>query len=369
MESKAQDENPLGVRARLEQYLANPECETNRNSALLNVSIAEVVADLKSKSLIKNWVEPKGSGISKIASKLGKLFEASLFENDCKYALEIATKLAFTADQVNESVRFVDCKPAEVHLRDRIAYSKDLLSEMAKSDGIGLWVLNGFHLPVDILEEDTHLEIDVVLASRKKSGALEMHLGEVKIYPFKAGRTNPHQLETARAQLGLYHYLMQGVIRDCNLEGSVNLSQDGFLVLQDLKTGEPYVEGREDLTFLSERARQAVSLVSGPEVTLRINPNRALARVVDSGHRFQESCWVQCELAQQCHSELVERDKPMVLGELANSILGNGSLPVQAALNLIESRFENVELTELECDLKGRFGESNFTEIENFSWR
>ena len=369
MGSKAQDENPLGVRARLEQYLANPECETNRNSALLNVSISEVVAELKSKSLIKNWVEPKGLGISKIAAQLGKLFEASLFTNACKYALEIAEKLGVSKDQINDSFRFVDCRPAELNVLGRIANSKPLLLEIAKNREVGLWILNGFHLPVEILEEDTYLEIDIILASRKRSGALDIHLGEVKIYPYKAGRTNPHQLETARAQLGLYHRLMRGFIEDCVLGDSVNLSQDGFLVLQDLKTGEPYVEGREDLAFLSERARQALSLVSDPEVALRINPTKALARVADSGHHFQESCWVQCELAQFCHTQLVERDKPLILGELANSILGNGALPVQAALNLIESQSENVELTELESDLRGRFVESNFTEIENMSWR
>ena len=369
MGSKAQDENPLGVRARLEQYLANPECETNRNSALLNVSIAEVVADLKSKSLITNWIEPKGSGISEIASKLGELFEASLFANDCKYALEISAKLAITNDQINETFRFVDCKTDDDHVRDRIANSKTLLAEMAKSNDVGLWALNGLVLPVEILEEDTFLEIDVVLASRKKSGVLDIHLGEVKIYPYKAGRTNPHQLETARAQLGLYHHLMQRFIRDCGLDDTINLSQDGFLVLQDLKTGEPYVEGREDLTFLSERARQALGLVSEPQVNMRTRPDKALALVVDSGHQFQESCWVQCELAQFCHAELVDQDKPLILGELANSILGNGALPVQAALNLIESQPANVALTDLESDLKDRFGESNFTEIENMSWR
>jgi hypothetical protein len=369
MGSKAQDENPLGVRARLEQYLANPECETNRNSALLNVSISEVVSGLKSKSLISNWIEPKGSGISEIASKLGEQFEASLFVDDCKYALEIATKLAFTADQVNETVRFLDCKTDDDHVRDRIAKSKALLAEMAKSKDVGLWVLNGFVLPVEILEEDTILEIDVVFASRKKSGVLDIYLGEVKIYPYKAGRTNPHQLETARAQLGLYHHLMHGFIRDCNLEGLVNLSQYGFLVLQDLKKGEPYVEGREDLTFLSERARQAVGLVSEPQFNMRIRPDKALALVADSGHKFQESCWVQCELAQFCHAELVEQDKPLILGELANSILGNGALPVQAALNLIETQPQNVALTHLESDLRDRFGESNFTEIEHMSWR
>jgi hypothetical protein len=240
---------------------------------------------------------------------------------------------------------------------------------MAKSDEIGLWVLNGFHLPVDILEEDTHLEIDVVLASRKNSGVLDIHLGEVKIYPYKAGRTNPHQLETARAQLGLYHHLTRGFIRDCNLNGSLNLSQDGFLVLQDLKTGQPYVEGREDLTFLSERARQAVSLVSEPQLSMRIRPDKALALVTESSHKFQESCWVQCELAQFCHAELVEQDKPLILGESANTILGNGALPVQAALNLIETQPLNMALTDLESDLKARFGESSFKEIEQMSWR
>jgi hypothetical protein len=369
MESKTEDENPLGVRARLEQYLANPKCETNRNSALLNVSISEVVADLKSKSLISNWIEPKGSGISEIASKLGEQFEASVFANDCKHALEISAKLAITTDQINTTFRFLACKTDDDHVRDRIAKSKALLAEMAKSEGVGLWVINGLVLPVEILEEDTILEIDVVLASRKKSGVLDIHLGEVKIYPYKAGRTNPHQLETARAQLGLYHHLMREFIRDCNLDSSVNLSQDGFLVLQDLKTGEPYVEGREDLTFLSERARQAVGLVSEPQVSMRIRPDKALALVTDSGHKFQESCWVQCELAQFCHAELVEQDKPLILGESANTILGNGALSVQTALNLIETQPLNMALTDLESDLKARFGESSFKEIEHLSWR
>lgn len=369
MALQSDDDSPMGVRVRLEQYLSNPACETNRHSALFNVNISQVVKYLRNSSQIKSWIEPNSTGISEIASKSGQQFEASLFANNCELVLQIASKLAVTANQVNDDFRFIDGKKFEDHIRDRISASKSLIADLVAKKDVGLWIINGFALPVEMLGEETHLEIDIVLASRKKSGVLEISLGEVKVYPYKAGRTNSHQLETARAQLGLYHHIMRGLISDHELDGSVILRNDGFLVLQNLATGQPFVEDWEDLTFLSERARQAVSLVSDPTINLHLRPDKALAKVADSKHRFQESCWVQCELAQHCHTELIQQDNPLVLGESAHGILGNGAVHIQAAIDLVDYDASDAVLTNLESDLKQRFLESSFKEIENSTWR
>lgn len=359
----------IGVRPRLEQFLANPGCETNTKSALFNVGIDEVVAHLKNQGKISNWIEPIGSGISSIARAQGEQFEASLFANGCEELLAISKKLKIVEKQVNEIFRFVERNTDLKHAEDKIAASSQLIRNMCESKEVGLWAINGFVIPAHILEDDAFLEIDVVLASRKSTGLLEIHLGEAKTYPYKGGRTNSHQLETARAQLGLYHYLFGKFITAAELDENVRLHHEGFLVLQDIKTGAPFVEGREDLTYLSKRAEQASSLISDDKTNTHIRPDKALALVADSAHQFQESCWVQCGLAQYCHAELVAQDKSLVLGESASVILGNGSLTVQEALELIEVALDPEQLTDLSMDLVERFREATFPQIEDASWR
>jgi hypothetical protein len=95
--------------------------------------------------------------------------------------------------------------------------------------------------PGDVLGEGL-LALDVLTVHPEPRPApITLRVGEVKVYPDRGGFTDGLELATARAQAGLYVYVLQRTVEALGLTRDLHVAEDGFLVLARPASNQPSV--------------------------------------------------------------------------------------------------------------------------------
>jgi hypothetical protein len=312
------------VRRRLELYAANPRCDANVRAALGGVPMLEVARHL--------GLEP-AFGQSPFALQRGQTFERTLFEDD---ATPLRRALIERKVLPANAAGFVDLRlrrgggPVETLDAAATAFEA-LLRRWAGTTGdprLQLPTLVAgatLRTPGEVLG-DGLLALDVLTVHPESRPApITLRVGEVKVYPDRGGFTDSQELAAARAQAGLYVYVLQRTVETLGLTRDLHVAEDGFLVLARPASNQPSVRAGEDLAFQAARAREMFARL-GP-VQADLSAGRIDARaVLAAPKRYGDACLSFCELADHCRDEALRAGLPTALGEDLARFLGDVSL-------------------------------------------
>jgi hypothetical protein len=313
------------TRRRIEQLAKNPLCEANALSAVHDVPMDEVAKSV--------GIESK-FGQSRFAITRGLTFERALLREEAaslRDALHKARVLpSVEADFVDLRIRL---SGGPLKTLDE-AYAKTLaLFERVASRRIEEpLVVAGpaLEVPGKAILPGGMVALDVLVLQAREHGVLAQ-IGEVKIYPDRGGHTDASQLSTARAQAGLYLYLLRDLLARRGWADAIEASNEGFLVLSRAGQNTPKVRAPEDLRWQARRAEVAIErLLAAAKVTL--DEKRRLTVVADAPKHYCEGCVAFCDLADRCHDEALAAGEAVALGAEVARFLGAIPLPRAVAL-------------------------------------
>ena len=352
----------MSPRRRLEQLISNPQCDTNVASALLKVRVSEV-AKVKG-------VETSG-GISPFAFSRGQVFESFILRKRPEGKTPLETEL-IRKELLSEAdaVEIVDLRP--VGVPDKETYelalktSREFLANFkTQADTNRVFVASGFRFETEEIPPKGSIELDLMLIQFDKSlSKWIIRIGEVKIYPDRAGLTDPHQLSTARAQAGLYRRLLRQHLLDRKLDIAVEVHDKFFLVLTRPTGSWLSIWPNEDLSEQDSRADNAIKLFESkwrdPKLFELVQKDPLADEVLDyiahhTKTSYNESCWSFCELAEHCLRQLVKADDALILGSEVKLELGD--IPVERMLQLMAGQ---IEPNESEKELLSRLDDALF---------
>jgi hypothetical protein len=317
---------------RFEQWAKNPTCAANAISAVHNVRM-DTVAKFEN-------VETT-FGQSPFAIARGNSFERSLFFDDAARLIqELVEKdvLPEGAAGFSDLRLRINGGRRVTTLDQAISETRELLQRIAAAETAGqrerlpaVVAAATVRIPRGVMLPEAVLIIDA-LAVRIDTGRPTVVVGEIKTYPDRGGHTDPAEIAQARAQAGIYLHALQLVVRELGVEGAINLSDKGFLVLSRPGSNQPSVRAGEDLRFQAERARRGFDLL---EQAARLLPKvpgdpvteqDLLDAVVGASTSYSASCLGFCDRAPLCFAKARAAADPVILGEDVRRFLGATTL-------------------------------------------
>jgi hypothetical protein len=363
-------------RERLEQWSINPDCEINSSSAILNVPLTEVAILRAKLDMEANFetVPTKATAFPLFASSLGNDFESRLFDGNPSL-VEMLLKDAKILDNefpVKVKRKPVDFDEAGLSTEEIVQQSLDSLIRIGKSKPGQVYVINGFCIPGTSIQPDSYLEIDVLIAVPNwVDEKIDLIVGEVKVYPDKAGRTPAQKTSNTRSQAGLYVYILKNwldSLRDSYPEISrLQVPEKAILFFQDIATGMPKITSIESLHYHYLRSEVAINnmrrLLDSEKYRWQLddaNKDDRAGFVNEQPHNFQESCWSGCAMASACYLKEVREDRTLILGTLVQEQIPN--IKLSRAADLISGRA--LPGNETEADLVERISATRFPELD-----
>jgi hypothetical protein len=324
----AEHKETRSARTRLEDWMANPGCEQNEASAILNYSLTNL----------------DGADKSKVAPSTLATFLGNTFERDVVFKigplLSDNKQLGINTDMPWSIGKPKDVSAAKDRADDQIEESKNRLREILveSKDTSRNHILNGFRIPFEPFAPAKTIEIDLVALSpvAGEPNRFNFVIGEVKVYADQGGYTDEHKLSGARRQAGLY----LGILREWleSLPGSeaefanfeFTVEHFGFLVLSRphsvLDSAEPDAWEKFEISLVvNENLDTQQEIIDhnyvellkrfenyGHMRTATIEEKKEFIEAL--AHEFNEGCWGRCPMAQICHDEAVAANDPIILG-------------------------------------------------------
>jgi hypothetical protein len=353
------------VRRRLEQYASNPECEANVLAAVHDIPMDKVAVSL--------GLAPK-FGQSRFAIRRGQNFERSLFEEE---ALRLRKALVDQKVLPANASGFVDLRthknggPQPTLDASRQVFL-ELLKGFVASAGEERHRLPtiiaspGLAVPGRAILPDGLFAVDVVTVHpQPPPGPIYLRVGEIKVYPDRGGFTSSTELASTRAQAGLYLHVLRRELAQLGVDGAIEASGFGFIVLTRPGSNQPSVRAPEDLRFQAgraeiafERLREAAARAVPPDVDAKDVPRPRLELIAQSRKRYGDRCLAFCELADHCHAQALAAGDASALGEDVARLLGEINL--HRALELLRGADA---LTPAETDFQRRAAQDTVRHI------
>ncbi|MEQ8460188.1 MAG: hypothetical protein RLO52_34145 [Sandaracinaceae bacterium] len=317
------------TRRRVEQLANNPLCRANTLSAVHDVPMKDVAVSV--------GLTPK-FGQSVHAITRGQSFENGLFRDA---AARLRDSLVKARVLSAEEAGFLDLRIrlAGGPLRSLDDAHRETLALFDRIEREGAFesmpsIVAGpvLEVPGKAILPDGMVALDVLALVPEADRSVRAVIGEIKVYPDRGGHTDSAQLQTARAQAGLYLHLLR---HTCAERGLTRLrpSDEGFLVLNLSGTNLPRVRAREELRFQAKRAEVAVQhLLEAASIEVGSSDAVRLDVIAEAGKCYQEGCVSFCDLADRCHDQALAQGEPAVLGAEAKRFLGSVTLHRATAL-------------------------------------
>lgn len=362
-------------RGRLEQWLSNPGCDVNAASAILDLRLREVALSINAdrRAIGKTTAHVPTDSFPEMAGHLGQAFEATLFDGEPV----LAAQLLVNAGILNQDTQVkLATRSSAGTSQEYIEESLKTLKKIAKSASDVSWLCNGFRIPAEVLPPASHFEIDVLIGIPDVEGKHRLVVGEAKVYPDKAGRTPREKLANTRAQAGLYVYILTNWLDALKAEHpelqSLSVDPRGILFFGDVVDNSPKVLEFNSLAFQWQRsavASESIGKLYADAVAAGLvgstSEDAKIEHLKNLEHKFAESCWSGCAMAETCFQMEVDKGSAIVLGDMADRQLAG--LPLPRVAQILEN--ELGDLTDVEEDLIQRFADSTFPEIEGLQWR
>ena len=341
------------TRRRFEQWAKNPDCESNTISAVAGIEMAKIA---EAEGLESSM------GQSPFALARGVTFERSLFADDAKRLLEaLAEAKIVSADASGLADLRLRMGGGPIKDLDTAAKETRALLQSAAtagSEGIdGLpAVIASATLTIPgkpVMLPEGKLAIDALVVRPSATEKIELVIGEIKTYPYRAGHTEAADLATSRAQAGVYLHALRLAVDELDISDRVEVAKAGFLVLSKAGRNDPAILPAEDLEFQARRAERGFErLRRAAEGLVPFDPaDESVARdaVLAGKLAYKPSCLSFCDRAPGCRKRAEEGGDAVVLGEDVKRFLG--AIPLQRAAELLHGAAPE---TPAEEDLKER---------------
>jgi hypothetical protein len=329
------------TRRRLDQFIANPNCQANVLSAVHDIPMLQVARSL--------GLDPQ-SGQSPFAIGRGIVFERSLYADGAERLFAALVRAgvipASAAGLVDLRTRLNggDVPSLDV-ARERFEAMLRTFAGAGDAERAALPAIvaaPALRIPGRAILPDGMFAVDVVTVHpAPRPGKIVLRVGEIKVYPDRGGYTDPHELATTRAQAGIYVHALRLAVDAAGVGAEIVVSDEGFLVLTHPGSNVPSVRAHEDLRFQARRAERAferlreaaaqADALPGDADTEEV-PKPRLAVVADAPKAYDEGCVSFCELEGHCHALAVRDESPAVLGRDVARFLGAISLARASAL-------------------------------------
>jgi hypothetical protein len=329
------------TRRRLDQFIANPNCRANVLSAVHDIPMRAVAEALGLRVDV---------GQSSFAIGRGVAFERLLFADGAErlFASLVAAGVlpAWASGFVDLRTRanggpIADLDAARARF-EALVRGFAAAADHERAALPALVAAPALRIPGRAILPDGMFAVDVITVHvAPRPAKVVLRIGEIKVYPDRGGRTDAHELASTRAQAGVYVHAARLAVEACAASDSVEVSDEGFLVLTWPGTNTPAIRPREDLRHQAvraerafERLREAAALESAIPGDIRdeLVPLARLAVVRDAATAYEEACVGFCELEQRCHRAAIEADAGAVLGRDVARFVGGIALSRAAAL-------------------------------------
>lgn len=331
------------TRRRLDQFIANPNCQANVLSAVHDIPMLQAARSL--------GLDPQ-AGQSPFAIGRGVVFERSLYAEGARrlFAALVASGVlpASASGLVDHRTRQNGGDLAT--LDEARALFEALLRRFAAAsddERAGLPAIIAsptLQIPGRAILPDGIFAVDVVTVHpARRPAKIVLRVGEIKVYPDRGGHTDAHQLATTRAQAGIYVHALAVAVAAAGVGAEVEVASDGFLVLTRPGSNAPSVRAHEDLRFQARRAaraferlREAAALADAlpGDADAGEVPRPRLDVVLAAPKAYEEACVSFCELEGHCHAQAMAAGSPAVLGRDVARFLG--AIPLARAAALLE---------------------------------
>ena len=244
---------PKDVRPALEQLINNPACDKNVVSAALRTPLSVLTNRM---GIEKGW------GNSNFATTRGKTFESFItrpFKNGASPVEREMAKKGLIPEGENSVIENLRRPSAKESLAKSAEFLRDLVTHK-----IGpLAIATGFKFETDLIPPTRGtVELDLLVCHwMPETKKWAIRVGEAKTYPDRSGLTDPFQLATARAQAGLYCYLLRNLVSSDPELTNLEVQDKAILVLSKTTGNWPSVWVEEDLSELVLRSKNALGLV------------------------------------------------------------------------------------------------------------
>ncbi len=303
-------------------------------------------------------------GQSPFAITRGQTFEKALLQNDAetliKSLIETGVLPAGSRGLVDLRIRMNGGPVASLDVA--LAETKKVLQHAAERGPAGLddeipAVVASATLEIPgqpVMLPDGILAIDALVIRGSEDGErLELLVGEIKSYPYRAGSTDTSELATSRAQAGLYRHALTVAVEALGLEREVEVSAKGMLILSRHGRNHPTVLATEDLKHQAARAEAGFSRLREAAAVLEEfdtnDESAVIRRVGQAGISYRPSCLSFCDRADGCRKASEASGDPYVLGpDVARFLAG---VDLKRAFELMEGKDPQ---NDLELDLLDR---------------
>jgi hypothetical protein len=279
----------------------------------------------------REGVEPT-MGQSPFALARGLTFERFLFKNAGQRLREALIRAGVLPEgaQGLEDFRLRFNSGRMKSLDDALTGTAELLRSLRSPDAQkrrpAIIAAATLRLPERVMLPETILVIDV-LAVRYDTEPVTLIVGEIKTYPDRGGYTDSAELATARAQAGVYVHGLRTTLGALGLTNSLQVSDQGFLVLSRPGSNYPSVRAGEDLRFQAWRAERGFTQLE--EAARGLPPpgkDDPLGAVSSAGTAYSQDCISFCDRAPLCFERALKAEDPLFLGEDVCRFLGTVSL-------------------------------------------
>jgi hypothetical protein len=359
----------------MEQWLDNSACAKNASSAILDIPLHDVALDVASenKELGKPFAVVRPASFPVLAGKLGDKFEADLFENDSSKAIELLKEAGIIASSLNLKLGE---RSSGGTSQDYLDESVKMLKKFARSDENTGWLINGFRIPARVLPPESHFEIDALIVVPEAEGKQRLIVGEVKVYPDKAGRTPGHKIANTRAQAGLYIYILTTWLTELLAEipelETLSVDPRGVLFFADVVDNTPRIAEFNSLEQQWQRSDVAINSITKLHEELlesgMVNGSNSQDKmnfIKSQPHKFVDGCWAGCPMAETCFMSELERGSTIALGDVADRQLSGISLSRVVELSEANPHPRG----DAEEDLVSRFLDGRFPELGELKWK
>lgn len=322
------------LRRRLDQFIANPRCDANVRSVVLDQPMRAVAA----RELPPGEAPPR-EGQSPFALSRGVTFERALYDAPERVLGPLADLGAVSPTRVEVldlRLRAAGGPMVDLDASARVFASflrglQRLSPDEAHDEVPALVIAPTMKLPGAPLLPEGVFAADLVLVNPRppRDGTVRFSLsvGEVKVYPDRGGHTDPTQLAGARAQAGMYVLALRRTLAALGVD-RVDVSDDGFLVLAKPSSNLPSVRWPEDLRWQARRAdewwrrlRDVAAATEGDAA-----PSDPVAAVLAADTAYAEGCVSFCARASSCRARALDAGDGAVLGASVSTLLGGVTL-------------------------------------------
>jgi hypothetical protein len=307
------------VRRRLEQFVANPRCDANVIAAVHDVDMVAVAA---------SEGVPAREGQSGFAIARGKTFERQLY-SDNAVALREDLARAHVLPAIDVAVHDLRMRMdggPRADLTDAATAFANLLTTELRD--VALVIAPAMELPGSGFVPDGRFAIDVLTVhpDERAPGVTTLRVGEIKAYPDRGGYTDAGQLAGARAQAGLYVHVLRTTIAGLGLAQRIEVANDGFLVLANLRGGGASIRPGEDLRWQAHHAAANLERLHTAGASV-VAPTAATDSVRTAPTAYDASCVSFCPRARACRRRAEAAGDASALGPDAKRALGDVTIP------------------------------------------